>query len=83
MPMGMSSFGMGVPQMRMDQGKGKARDMDFDAAFAQVTASLANQTSSARITEVDGDAVSELADNLQEARLDKGKEKAGESDFQR
>lgn len=66
MPMGMSTYGMGIPQMSVDQGKGKAREIDFDAAFAQVHASLA---SSARITEVTDETVDRLANDLQDATL--------------
>ncbi|KAI0744275.1 peroxisome targeting signal receptor [Daedaleopsis nitida] len=80
MPMGMGAFGMGMPQMSMDHGKGKAREMDFDAAFAQVHASLANQTEGARITEVTDEEAVKLAEALQETSIDKGKEKAGEQE---
>ena len=78
--MGMSAFGMAMPQMSMDQGKGKGRQIDFDAAFAQLHASLADQTESARITEVTDQTVDELASELQETTLDKGKEKAEETE---
>ncbi|RDX41796.1 peroxisome targeting signal receptor [Lentinus brumalis] len=80
MPMGMSAFGMAMPQMGMVQGKGKGKQIDFDAAFAQLHASLADQTEGARITEVTDDTVDQLADDLQESTLDKGKEKAGEQE---
>ena len=80
MSLGMSSYGMGMgmPQMSVDHGKGKARDIDFDAAFAQVHASLANQMEGARITEVTDDEAEELAANLESTSLDKGKGKAAE-----
>ena len=78
--MGMSAFGMAMPQMSMDQGKGKGRQIDFDAAFAQLHASLADQTESARITEVTDETVDELASELQETTLDRGKEKAAEQE---
>ncbi|KAI1785750.1 peroxisome targeting signal receptor [Ganoderma leucocontextum] len=80
MPLGMSSYGMGMgmPQMSMNQGKGKAREIDFDAAFAQVHASLANQTEGARITEVTDDVVEQLANGLESVGLEKGKGKAAE-----
>ena len=85
MPLGM--YGMGMPQMGMDQqqqlGKGKGKVIDFDAAFAQVHASLAGeQAESARITEVKEGEVEELADSLQETSLDKGKSRAVEDEFQ-
>ena len=82
MPLGMSSYGMGMgmPQMSMNQGKGKAREIDFDAAFAQLHASLADQTESAQIAEVTDETVDELASELQETTLDKGKEKAAEQE---
>ena len=78
--MGMSGFRMGMPQMggqALEAGKGKGKEIDFAAAFAQADASLASQhTESARITEVvDDGGVNELADSLQEASLDKGKGK--------
>ena len=61
----------------LEAGKGKGKEIDFAAAFAQADASLASQhTESARITEVvDEDRVEELADSLQETSLDKGKGK--------
>ena len=51
------------------KGKGKSREIDFEAAFEQATASLnASQPESARIVEVP-DGVEELADTLQSSRL--------------
>ncbi|KAI0355751.1 TPR-like protein [Trametes cingulata] len=76
MPMGMSSFAMGMPQMSMDSGKGKGKEIDFDAAFAQFAASYAGQSEGATITEVDDQAVEQLAENLQETSLDKEKEES-------
>ncbi|KAI0369650.1 TPR-like protein [Pilatotrama ljubarskyi] len=73
MPTGMSSFAMGMPQMSMDTGKGKGKEIDFDAAFAQFAASYAGQSEGAKITEVD-DRVEQLAENLQETSIDKEKE---------
>ncbi|OSC97435.1 peroxisome targeting signal receptor [Trametes coccinea BRFM310] len=81
MPIGMSSYAMGMPQMGMDAGKGKGKEIDFDAAFAQFTASYAGQADSARITEVDDQAVDQLADSLQEADLEKEQGVEG-TDFQ-
>ena len=80
MPMGMSAFGMTMPQMSMDQGKGKGKQIDFDAAFAQLHASLADQTEGARITEVTDETVDELAGELEGTTLDKGKDKAAEQE---
>ena len=87
MPLGM--YGIGMPQMGMDQqqqlgkGKGKGKVIDFDAAFAQVHASLAGeQAESARITEVKEGEVEELADTLQGTGLDEGKSRAMEDEFQ-
>ncbi|KAI0645973.1 TPR-like protein [Trametes meyenii] len=76
MPMGgMSAFGMGGPQMGMVDmaGKGKGKEIDFDAAFAQFTASYAGQGQSegARITEVEDGEVERLADAIKDARLEK------------
>ena len=82
MPLGMSSYGMnmGMPQMSMNQSKGKGREIDFDAAFAQVHASLANQVEGARITEVTDEEAEQLASTLESVSLEKekGKGKAGE-----
>ncbi|CDO72496.1 hypothetical protein BN946_scf184980.g37 [Trametes cinnabarina] len=75
-----------MPQMNMETGKGKGKDIDFDAAFAQFTASYAGQTQGARITEVDDQSVDHLADSLQETDLDKkktaGQNASEDTDFQ-
>ncbi|KAI9061756.1 TPR-like protein [Trametes sanguinea] len=81
MPMGMSSFAMGMPQVGMVAGKGKGKEIDFDAAFAQFTASYSGQAEGARITEVDDEAVDQLADSLQQADLEKEQDAEG-TDFQ-
>ncbi|KAH9895098.1 peroxisome targeting signal receptor [Cubamyces lactineus] len=70
--MGMSSFAMGAPQMGMESGKGKGKEIDFDAAFAQFTASYAGQGEGATITEVvDDQSVEQLSESLQETKLEK------------
>ncbi|KAI8992876.1 peroxisome targeting signal receptor [Trametes punicea] len=74
MPMGMSSFAMAVPQLSLDSGKGKGKEIDFDAAFAQFTASYAGPSEGAKITEIEDQSVNQLADSLQDANLDKEKE---------
>ena len=73
--MGMSSFAMGMPQMGVESGKGKGKEIDFDAAFAQFTASYAGQGEGATITEVvDDQTVEQLAETLQETNLEKESE---------
>ncbi|OCH91459.1 peroxisome targeting signal receptor [Obba rivulosa] len=67
----MSAGAMYQPGLMQDTGKGKwkSREIAFDAAFEQATASLAlSRTESARITELP-DGVEELADTLQSSRL--------------
>lgn len=58
----MSYGGMGMNSMfhpsagympTVDQGKGKSREVDFEAAFAQAATMFTTETSSARIVEVD------------------------------
>ncbi|KAH9859121.1 peroxisome targeting signal receptor [Lenzites betulinus] len=72
---GMSGFAMGMPpQMMGDMGKGKGKDIDFDAAFAQYAAAYPGQTEGARITEVNDEALEELTQDLEGASL--GGEKA-------
>ncbi|KAI0820042.1 peroxisome targeting signal receptor [Trametes gibbosa] len=76
MPMGggMSAFAMGMPQMGMDLGKGKGKQIDFDAAFAQYTAAYPGQSEGARITEVDDQALDGLARGLEGASIGEEKE---------
>ncbi|KAL0956345.1 hypothetical protein HGRIS_002495 [Hohenbuehelia grisea] len=62
------------PQV-LDQGKGKAREADFEAAFAQAAASL-SATETARIVEVD-----DVEESLKNASLD-DKEELG-TDFKK
>ncbi|KAI0732088.1 peroxisome targeting signal receptor [Fomitopsis betulina] len=57
---------VGIPLQMTDKGKGK--DIDFEAAFAEATASFSNQADSGRIVEVKDD-VADLADVLQEANI--------------
>ena len=56
----MGMYNMGWPGTyaasfnAIDHGKGKAREIDFDAAFEQITASLAStQSNASRIEEVE------------------------------
>ncbi|KAF8904432.1 peroxisome targeting signal receptor [Gymnopilus junonius] len=88
-PMGIMR--MGPPTMQygvssnltiVDQGKGKGREADFEAAFAQIAASLAPaESQTSRVEEVSDD-VAQLGEALQAASL---KTEEGESglDFQR
>ncbi|KAF5380594.1 hypothetical protein D9615_004619 [Tricholomella constricta] len=72
MPMGMySGFNM-YPGMNatMSEGKGKAKQVDFEAAFAQVAASLTPaQETISRIVEVE-DGVTEIEDAVRGVSLD-------------
>lgn len=68
MPINMytQSFNVaGIPQTIVN-GKGKSREIDFDAAFAQAAASL--QTEGARIVEVD-ESVADLTSTLEHVKL--------------
>ncbi|EMD37559.1 hypothetical protein CERSUDRAFT_50067 [Gelatoporia subvermispora B] len=57
------------PLQDASRGKGKSREIDFDAAFEQATTFLSSsRTESARITEIP-DGVEELTDVLQSSRL--------------
>ncbi|KAF9478825.1 TPR-like protein [Pholiota conissans] len=84
---------MGMPQMGMapmsvnsanvfsqSQGKGKAREADFEAAFAQLAASMASAEAQTRIEEVDN--LSTLEDALKNVSLKEGEEE-GPLDFQK
>ncbi|KAH7924256.1 TPR-like protein [Leucogyrophana mollusca] len=79
MSMGMYGAGMGpsfyqsyngVPQTLSDQGKGKGREADFEAAFAQVAASMhpVQAESSSRIVEID-DSVTSVDEALKSVHL--------------
>lgn len=66
-PMGMYDIGIGpqfnsMPEVAVGKGKGRLREEDFEAAFAEVTASMANSsvTETARIAEISGDAANML-----------------------
>ena len=57
------------PAQALDNGKGKSREIDFAAAFAQVDQDLsASQTESARIVELDDTA--NLEEALRQASLE-------------
>lgn len=60
------------------QGKGKAREADFEAAFAQFAA----ETQTSRIEEV-SDEVSAMEEALKNVSLKEGDEAEGPLDFQR
>jgi hypothetical protein len=66
----------------MDQGKGKgkSREADFEAAFAQITASLQEQTS--RIEEVKDD-VDGITSNIERTKLDDEKVSESETGFKK
>ncbi|KAI0320927.1 hypothetical protein OF83DRAFT_1168929 [Amylostereum chailletii] len=72
---GMNSFpqnymqGLGSPpSLALDKGKGKLKEADFDAAFAQIDASLQPAQAIAHKPEV-ADEAQELTDNLSSATL--------------
>lgn len=66
--MGMYS-GMPPPAQAIDKGKGKSREIDFEAAFAQVDQDFSsNQRESSRIIELDDTA--DLAQALGQASLE-------------
>lgn len=84
-PLGMSNgmfYGMNGNFNMMDQskGKGKSREADFEAAFAQITASLQEQTS--RIEEVQDD-VAGIVTDMEKAMVDDGKVSESETDFKK
>jgi hypothetical protein len=80
----MGAYGMGMagsmyPQfaptaaatLQQDKGKGKSRDADFEAAFAQVAASLPQAQATAHIVEVtDEEKVDEVAESLRKSTLE-------------
>ncbi|KAF8973077.1 hypothetical protein BDZ97DRAFT_1900894 [Flammula alnicola] len=93
MPMGMYGMGMNAPSMQygtaanftaVDQGKGKAREADFEAAFAQIVESLGPaEAQSSRIEEVDDD-ITTIEEALKNASLKAGEEDGEHSlDFQK
>jgi len=59
---------VGTPLQMTDKGKGKGKEIDFEAAFAEATASFSSQADSGRIVEV-GDDVGNLAETLQKTGL--------------
>ncbi|KDR75164.1 hypothetical protein GALMADRAFT_249106 [Galerina marginata CBS 339.88] len=84
-------YGMSAPSMNYginanitvaDQGKGKGREADFEAAFAQIVDSLGSaETQTSRIEEVD-DGVTHIEEALKNASL-KAEEDGEGLDFQR
>lgn len=87
MPMGM--YTMSPPAMQygsnfsiVNQGKGKGREADFEAAFAQVAASLGPiETQTSRVEEVDA-GVTDIEDALKNVSLNSEEEEDG-TDFKR
>lgn len=87
MQMGMPQMGMAsmsadyTSLLNQAQGKGKAREVDFEAAFAQLAESMAPvQAQTSRIEEVDD--VSTIEQALKNASLKEGEEE-GPLDFQK
>jgi len=75
MPMGMYGMNMNSNMYQAnygissDQGKGKGKEADFEAAFARAAASFApTQVGTSRIVEV-GDSVTDLEEGLESATL--------------
>ena len=65
----------------VDQGKGKAREADFEAAFAKIAESMGpEQTQTSRIEEAD-ERVAEIEERLKNATLNAEDEK--DPDFQK
>lgn len=92
MPMGMGMYGLNGPTMQYgmnpnitiaDQGKGKAREADFEAAFAQIAESLGpKEAQTSRIEEVD-DTVAALEEALKNATLKAEEDGEYGTDFQK
>ncbi|KAJ7647112.1 hypothetical protein FB45DRAFT_892413 [Roridomyces roridus] len=83
MPMGMGMYGGGMfpAQMQPGNGKGKSREADFEAAFAQVVAAHAQEPAeTSRIVEVQDDTAA-LEDALEKTKLDD--EDGSKSEFKR
>lgn len=73
---------MGANFTAVDQGKGKAREVDFEAAFAKIAESIvAEETQTSRIEEAN-ERVAEIEEKLKNATLNAGEDEK-DLDFQR
>lgn len=88
MPMGMYSvnppmqYGSNPKFSIVSQGKGKDREADFEAAFAQVAASLSPiEAQTSRVEEVD-DSITHIEDTLKNVSLKSEEEEDG-TDFRK
>ena len=67
-------YGLNANFTAVDQGKGKAREADFEAAFAKIAESLGpEETQASRIEEVDA-TVTEIEEKLKNATLNAGQD---------
>jgi hypothetical protein len=90
-PMPMGIYSMTPPTLQhgtnpnfsiVNQGKGKGREADFEAAFAQVAASLSPiEVQTSRVEEVD-DGIADIADTLKNVSF-KSEVEEDETDFSR
>ena len=90
-PMPMGVYSMTPPTLQygsnpnfsiLNQGKGKGREADFEAAFAQVAASLSPiEVQTSRVEEVD-DGIADIADTLKNVSF-KSEVEEDETDFSR
>lgn len=88
MPMAMyglnspMQYGMNANFTAVDQGKGKAREADFEAAFAKIAESMGpEETQTSHIEEAD-ERLAEIEEKLKSATLNAG-EVEEDVDFQR
>lgn len=81
-PMSMGMYGMngmnmgpafqgGYAGYDTAKGKGKSREADFEAAFAQLDASISTQAETSRIVEVD-DSVTDIEEALKATSIEPG-----------
>ncbi|KZP17955.1 TPR-like protein [Athelia psychrophila] len=90
-PMQMGMYGMGgnnmfqgnQPTFDQGKGKGKLRDVDFEAAFAQVSASLGPQSATTSGIEEVKDGVTNVEELMKNATLDEAKVDGQGTDFNR
>jgi peroxin-5 len=64
--MGMQQYGYNPGMQMLDKGKGKSREADFEAAFAQIAASFPQESSSKE----QDDGLEKLEESLKDASLD-------------
>jgi len=75
-------YGMNANFTAIDQGKGKSREADFEAAFAKIAESMGpEETQTSRIEEAD-EMVAEIEEKLKNATLSAGEDEKG-LNFQR